>query len=39
MRLRNFFAALVLALFTLQTIPMTALAEEGMWTFNNVPRD
>ena len=38
MRLRNFFAALILALFTLQTIPITALAEEGMWTFNNVPR-
>ena len=38
MRLRNFFVALLLALFTLQTIPITALAEEGMWTFNNVPR-
>lgn len=38
MRLRNFFATLLLALFTLQTIPITALAEEGMWTFNNVPR-
>jgi hypothetical protein len=38
MRLRNFFAALLLALFTFQTLPITALAEEGMWTFNNVPR-
>src|SRR5919106_3898726 len=38
MRLRTFFAALLLALFTLQTIPITAVAEEGMWTFNNVPR-
>jgi hypothetical protein len=39
MRLRNFFAALLLALFTLQTIPITAIADEGMWTFNNVPRE
>ena len=38
MRLRNLFVALLLALFTLQTIAITALAEEGMWTFNNVPR-
>ena len=38
MRLRTFFATLLLALFTLQTIPITALADEGMWTFNNVPR-
>ena len=39
MRLRNFFAALLLAVLTLQTIPITAVAEEGMWTFNNVPRE
>jgi hypothetical protein len=29
--------ALILALFTLQTIPVSAL-DEGMWTFNNVPK-
>jgi hypothetical protein len=30
--------ALVLALFSLQTLNFTARADEGMWTFNNVPR-
>jgi hypothetical protein len=30
--------ALILALFSLQTFNLTALADEGMWTFNNVPR-
>jgi hypothetical protein len=30
--------ALILALFTFQTIPVAAF-DEGMWTFNNVPRD
>jgi hypothetical protein len=38
MNLRKFACALLLALFTLQTIPFTALADEGMWTFNNVPK-
>src|SRR5215216_6872732 len=38
MRLRSFFAALLLALFSLQTLQITAFADEGMWTFNNVPR-
>ena len=38
MRLRKCLCALVLALFSLQTLPFTALADEGMWTFNNVPR-
>jgi peptidase S46-like protein len=37
MRLRMFLCALILALFTFQTIPVAAL-DEGMWTFNNVPR-
>ena len=37
MRSRLFLCALVLALFTFQTIPVAAL-DEGMWTFNNVPR-
>src|ERR1043165_8614596 len=38
MRLRRLLCALVLALFGLQTLPITALADEGMWPFNNVPR-
>lgn len=37
MRLRMLLCALIVALFTFQTIPVSAL-EEGMWTFNNVPR-
>jgi Peptidase S46 len=38
MRLRRLFSALLLALFSLQTLHITALADEGMWPFNNVPR-
>src|ERR1700682_6561401 len=38
MKLRKVLCALVLALFSLQTINFNALADEGMWTFNNVPR-
>jgi peptidase S46-like protein len=38
MKLRRFFVALLLALFSLSTLHVTALAEEGMWPFNNVPR-
>jgi len=38
MRLRKLLCALILALFSLQTIHFSALADEGMWTFNNVPR-
>jgi len=38
MKFRKFLCALVLALFGLQTLHITAFADEGMWTFNNVPR-
>jgi Peptidase S46 len=38
MKFRKFLCALVLALFSLQTLNFTALADEGMWTFNNIPR-
>jgi len=38
MKFRKFFSALLLALFSLQTLHVTALADEGMWTFNNVTR-
>ncbi|HEX6046783.1 MAG TPA: S46 family peptidase [Pyrinomonadaceae bacterium] len=39
MKLRITFAALLLALFSFSTLHLPAvLADEGMWTFNNVPR-
>ena len=38
MKFRKFLCALILALFSLQTFNFTALADEGMWPFNNVPR-
>src|SRR6266705_6141243 len=38
MRLRKVLGALLLALFSLQTLQFSARADEGMWTFNNVPR-
>jgi hypothetical protein len=38
MKFRKALCALILALFSLQTLNFTALADEGMWTFNNVPR-
>jgi Peptidase S46 len=38
MKFRKSLCALVLALFSLQTLNLSALADEGMWTFNNVPR-
>jgi peptidase S46-like protein len=37
MKSRMFLCALILALFTFQSIPV--VADEGMWTFNNVPRE
>src|SRR5687768_17480238 len=39
MKLRKMFSALLLALFSFQSLSFTALADEGMWTFNNVPRE
>src|SRR3981081_4425738 len=38
MKFRKVLCALILALFSLQTLNLSALADEGMWTFNNVPR-
>src|SRR5688572_10520338 len=38
MRLKKFLSALFLALFSFQMLHVTALGDEGMWTFNNVPR-
>src|SRR5499426_528030 len=38
MRLRRLLSALLLALFSLITLHFTAQADEGMWTFNNIPR-
>jgi hypothetical protein len=39
MRFRRFVSALFLALFSLQTLQFTARADEGMWPFNNLPRE
>src|SRR5918911_5245448 len=38
MRYKKIVGALLIALFTFQTLNLTALADEGMWTFNNVPK-
>jgi molybdenum-dependent DNA-binding transcriptional regulator ModE len=38
MKFRRFLCALVVALFSLQTLQFTARADEGMWPFNNIPR-
>jgi hypothetical protein len=38
MKFRKFLCALIVALFSLQTLQFTARADEGMWTFNNIPR-
>src|SRR2546425_3147324 len=38
MRLRKSLCAVILALFSFQTLQFTAVADEGMWAFNNVPR-
>jgi Peptidase S46 len=38
MKLRKFLCALLIALFATQTLSLTALADEGMWPINNVPK-
>ena len=38
MKFRKFLSAVLLALFSFQMLSVAALADEGMWTFNNVPR-
>src|SRR5262245_11587723 len=38
MILRKVSCAMLIALFGLQALVLTARADEGMWTFNNVPR-
>src|SRR6266581_3290920 len=38
MKLRKLLCALTFALFSLQTLQFGAVADEGMWPFNNVPR-
>src|SRR3984893_10785055 len=38
MKLRRPVCAITLALFSFQTLLFTAVADEGMWPFNNVPR-
>jgi len=38
MRSRKFLCVAIVALFSLQSLQFAARADEGMWTFNNVPR-
>jgi hypothetical protein len=38
MKLRKFLCALLVALFATQSLHLTALADEGMWPINNVPK-
>src|SRR5690242_10913257 len=38
MRFKKQICALVVALFSLQTLQFSARADEGMWPFNNIPR-
>lgn len=38
MKLKRLFCGLTLALFGLQTLQLRAVADEGMWPFNNLPR-
>src|SRR5687768_4283261 len=38
MKLRKLLCALIVAVFSLQSLLFVARADEGMWTFNNVPR-
>jgi hypothetical protein len=38
MRFKKQICALVVALFSLQTLQFSARADEGMWPFNNLPR-
>jgi hypothetical protein len=37
MRFRKFLCAVIVALFSLQALPISAM-DEGMWPFNNIPR-
>lgn len=38
MRFRKQICAIIVALFSLQALPITARVDEGMWPFNNIPR-
>ena len=38
MRFKKHICALIVALFSLQTLHFSARADEGMWPFNNLPR-
>jgi hypothetical protein len=38
MRFRKFLCAIIVALFSLQALPISAM-DEGMWPFNNIPRE
>lgn len=38
MKLRKCVCAVLLAFFAISALPLTTLADEGMWPFNNVPK-
>jgi hypothetical protein len=38
MKFRKFLCAVIVALFSLQALPISAM-DEGMWPFNNIPRE
>jgi hypothetical protein len=38
MKFRKFVCAVIVALFSLQALPISAM-DEGMWPFNNIPRE
>ena len=38
MRFRKHLCAVIVALFSLQALPISAM-DEGMWPFNNIPRE
>ena len=38
MKVKRLFSLLVVALLWLQSLPLAARADEGMWPFNNVPK-
>src|SRR5436190_12639140 len=38
MKFRKFVCAVIVALFSLQALPISARIDEGMWPFNNIPR-
>ncbi|HEX8098207.1 MAG TPA: S46 family peptidase [Pyrinomonadaceae bacterium] len=38
MKIKKFLSVILVALFSVSTLQLRAFADEGMWTFNNVPK-